>query len=182
MQVRDCQIGRAPECGVAVPVHGAAWLDFFIFFGRGTGPKRCGAVLACFWTDFQAKPSILDPSRAVFDDLGPNRHFGPDFDRARAWPGGLGTRPGTGREALAQPILCFSHKNMFPFFSSSAGGRLPPRPTRKSRAFFFWAGGQIQDSHFLASGLDQGLLASPWPGPGDPSQAQNVSLVQNHQK
>ena len=61
---------------------------FLLFFGRGTGLKRSGAVLACFWTDFQAKPSILDPIRAIFNDLGPNRHFGPDFDQARAWPGG----------------------------------------------------------------------------------------------
>ena len=66
---------------------------FLLFFGRGTGPKRSGAVLACFWTDFQAKPSILDPIRAIFDDLGPNRHFGRDLDlqdQARDWPGGPG--------------------------------------------------------------------------------------------
>ena len=66
---------------------------FLLFFGRGTGPKRSGTVLACFWTNFQAKPSILDPIRAVFDDLGPNRHFGPDLDlqdQARDWPGGPG--------------------------------------------------------------------------------------------
>ena len=36
-------------------------------------------VLACFWTKFQAKRSILDPFRAIFDDLGPNRHCGPDL-------------------------------------------------------------------------------------------------------
>ena len=34
---------------------------FFTFFGCGTGPKRSGADLACFWTDFQTKPEILDP-------------------------------------------------------------------------------------------------------------------------
>ena len=64
---------------------------FLLFFGRGTGPKRSGAVLACFWTDFQAKRSILDPIRAIFDDLGPNRHFGRDLDlqdQARDWRGG----------------------------------------------------------------------------------------------
>ena len=83
---------------------------FLLFFGRGTGPKRSGAVLACFWTDFQAKPSILDPIRAIFDDFGPNRHFGWDLDlqdQAGDWPGGSGP-PGTGREALAQPTRFFS--------------------------------------------------------------------------
>ena len=29
---------------------------------------------------FRAKQSILDPFRAIFDDLGPNRHCGPDLD------------------------------------------------------------------------------------------------------
>ena len=53
---------------------------FLLFFGRGTGPKRSGAVLACFWTNFQAKPSILDPIRAIFDDSGPSRHCGSDLD------------------------------------------------------------------------------------------------------
>ena len=62
---------------------------FLLFFGRGTGPKRSGAVLACFWTNFQPEPSILEPIRAIFDDFGPNRHFGLDL-----------ARPGTGREAL----------------------------------------------------------------------------------
>ena len=65
--------------------HGAACQDFFTFFGRRTGPKRSGAVLACFWTDFQPEPLILDPIRAVFDDLCPNRHFGRDL--ASPWPG-----------------------------------------------------------------------------------------------
>ena len=66
---------------------------FLLFFGRGTGPKRSGTVLACFWTDFQPKRSILDPIRAIFDVLGPNRHCRPDLDlqdQARDWPGGPG--------------------------------------------------------------------------------------------
>ena len=74
--VSTCRSLRQPGLGI----HGAARPDFFTFFGRGTGPKRSGAVLACFWTDFQAEPSILDPIRAIFDDLGPNRHFGWDLD------------------------------------------------------------------------------------------------------
>ena len=44
---------------------------FLLFFGRGTGPKRSGAVLACSWTHFQPKQSILDPFRAIFDVFGP---------------------------------------------------------------------------------------------------------------
>ena len=51
---------------------------------------------------FQAEPSILDPIRAIFDDLGSNRHFGPDLDlqdQARDWPGG----PGPGRGLPASP-------------------------------------------------------------------------------
>ena len=73
---------------------------FLLFFGRGTGPKRSGAVLACFWSDFQPEPSILDPIRAVFDDFGPGRHFGGSWpgqglagrpwDQPRDWPGGPG--------------------------------------------------------------------------------------------
>ncbi len=70
---------------------------FFTFFGRGTGLKRSGSVLACFWNDFQAKPSILDPIRAIFDDLGPNRHVGWVLDlqdQARDWLGGQKCRSG----------------------------------------------------------------------------------------
>ena len=66
--------------GLVIPSHGAAWPDFFTFLGRGTGPKRSGAVLACFWTDFHAEPSILDPIQAISDDLVLNRHFGRDLD------------------------------------------------------------------------------------------------------
>ena len=66
---------------------------FLLFLGRGTGPKRSGVVLACFWTNFQAEPSILDAIRAILDDLGPNRHFGRVLDlqdHPRDWPGGTG--------------------------------------------------------------------------------------------
>ena len=58
----------------------AAQPVLFTSLGRGTGPKRSGAVLVCFWTDFQAEPSILDPIRVIFYDLGPNRHFGQHLD------------------------------------------------------------------------------------------------------
>ena len=75
----------------AKPWGGSARL--FTFAGRGNGPKRSGAVLACFWTYYQAKPSILDLIWDIFDDLGTNRHFGRvlDFqDQAIDWPGGPG--------------------------------------------------------------------------------------------
>ena len=69
---------------------GHTFLLFFGGGGRGTGPKRSGAVLACSWANFQAKPSFLEPIRVIFDDLGPNRHFGRVFDlqdHPRDWPG-----------------------------------------------------------------------------------------------
>ena len=74
---------------------------YLFFLGRGTSSKRSGAVMACFWIDFQAKPSNLDPIRAIFDDLDPNRHFGRDLDQARDWPG----RPGP-----AHPLFCLTKK------------------------------------------------------------------------
>ena len=37
-------------------------------------------MLECFWTKFQAKRSIPDPIRAIFDDSGLSRHCGPDLD------------------------------------------------------------------------------------------------------
>ena len=108
---------------------------FLLFFGRGASPKRSGAVLACFWTNFQAKLSILGPIRTIFDDLGPNRHFGRDLDlqdQARDWPGD----PGPAH-------TFFLTKNMKSFFIFSAGGRLPPRPAVKSRTFFLLGWVQI---------------------------------------
>ena len=69
----------------------AARAYFFTFFGRGTGPKRSGAILVCFWNDCEAKQLILDSIWAIFHDLGPNRHFGQDLDfqaQARDWQGG----------------------------------------------------------------------------------------------
>ena len=91
------------------PPMGRLGQTFLLFFGRGTGPKRSGAVLACFWTDFQPEPSILDPIQAVFDDLGPNRHFRRDL-----------ARPGTGREALrpAQGLAGRPWPSPYPFFLS----------------------------------------------------------------
>ena len=53
-------------------------------------------VLACFWTKFQPKRSTLDSIRAIFDDLGPNRHCGPDLD--------LQDRAGDGRLEWVRPV------------------------------------------------------------------------------
>ena len=127
-------------CGVAMSHPGAARPHFFTFVGRGTALKRSGTVLACFGTDFQAKPSILDPIRAIFDDLGPNRHFGRDLDlqdQARDWPGGPGP---------AHTFSLSRKKKRAGLFLFSAGGRLPPAENKKKRLFFFrekkkeWAG------------------------------------------
>ena len=84
-----CEVTVAEVTGLVWSIEvsmGGLGQTFLLFFGCGTGPKRSGAVLACFWTDFQTKPSILDLIRAVFDDLGPSRHFGPDFEWARPGP------------------------------------------------------------------------------------------------
>ena len=128
----------------------------FLLFGRGTGPKRSGAVLACFWTDFQPEPSILDPIRAVFDDFDPNRHFGLDL-----------ARPGTGRKALrpAQGLAGRPWPSPYFFFSVeikkaglslfSEGGRLPPSEKKCFSLF----------REKKKYGLGQGLPASPWAGP-----------------
>ena len=68
----------------------------FYFFGRGTGPKRCGAVLASFLMDFHAEPSILDPIQATFDDFGPNRHVWASLLPGQGVAGGLALARGPG--------------------------------------------------------------------------------------
>ena len=95
---------------------------FLLFFGRGTGPKRSRAVLACFWTAFQPEPSILDPIWDVFDDFGPNRHFGQEL-----------ARPGTGQEALgpAQGLAGRPWPSPYFFFSRN----------KKKLGFFIFGGG-----------------------------------------
>ena len=59
----------------------AARPDFCTFFlvaglVRNAPEQSPGTLL----TDFQAGPSILNPIRAIFDDLGRNQHFGVDLD------------------------------------------------------------------------------------------------------
>ena len=41
--------------------------------GRGTGPKREEMAVACSGVDSQGLATILDPFRAIFVDLGPDR-------------------------------------------------------------------------------------------------------------
>ena len=41
--------------------------------GRGTGPKRFGTTEGFIWVDSQDLATILDPFRAIFADLGPDR-------------------------------------------------------------------------------------------------------------
>ena len=149
----------------------AAWVDvFLLFFRRGTGPKRSGAVLACFWTDFQPEPSILEPIRTVFDDFGPSRHFGRDL-----------ARPGTGREALRPAQGLAGRPWSSPYFFSvkkttcflfSEGGWLPPSENKKARHFFIQRGSDPRLA-FLA------LEKKIWGGPGPPSQsvAWSLSLI-----
>ena len=79
--------------------------------------------MACFRSNFQAKPLILDPIRAIFDDLNPNRHFGQDLDLQDQ-----------GRETLARPILFFLSPEM-PILD------LTPSPAKRSLASFCVAAG-----------------------------------------
>ena len=44
---------------------------FCRIFGLKSGPDGSGQPSGFIWTKFQAKRSILDPIRAIFDDLGP---------------------------------------------------------------------------------------------------------------
>ena len=73
---------------------------FCQIFDLKTGRKRSGQSSGFIWTKFQAKWSILDPIRTIFDDLGSNRHCGPDLkleDQAGhgplEWVGPIPTAP-----------------------------------------------------------------------------------------
>ena len=100
-----------------------------------------------------------------------------------------GTRPSTGREALAPVHTFFPHEKKKSFFLFSEGGRLPPSENKKAGVFFYSEGvrSQIGISGsarkcrppsennkarlFLVFvrkkkyGLGQGLPSSPWAGP-----------------
>ena len=53
---------------------------FFAVFGLRSGPDGSAQAVGSIWSLFRAERSILDPIRTIFDDLGPNRHCGPDLD------------------------------------------------------------------------------------------------------
>ena len=57
-----------------------------VVFGLRSGPDGSGQAVGFIWSLFRAKRSILDPFRAIFDDLGPNRHCGQDWT-SRIRPG-----------------------------------------------------------------------------------------------
>ena len=59
-----------------------------------------------------------------------------------------GTKPGTGREALARPIFLFLTKKNKTGFSYFRRGSATPPPSRKMPDVFLFGGGQIQDWHF----------------------------------
>ena len=124
---------------------------FLLFFGRGTGPKRSGTVLACLWTDCQAKPSILDPIRGVFDDLGPNRHFGRDLDlqdQARDWLGG----PGPAH-------TFFPHKRKTGVFIFGGGSATPLAQQEKAGLVFIRRGSDPRSAFLAPKGTG---WASSW--------------------
>ena len=110
---------------------------FLLFLRRGTSPKRSGVVLACFWTDFQREPLILDPIRAIFDDFGPNRHFGRDLAR----PGtgqvqALHTHGGRDSGRLSLSVrTCLAEAATAADLKGGSGGAKPPQLT-KSINFF----------------------------------------------
>ena len=46
---------------------------FWRVLGRGTGPRGLEMAAACLGFDSQVLATILDPFRAIFVDLGPDR-------------------------------------------------------------------------------------------------------------
>ena len=55
---------------MCVCVLGRLGHTFLLFFGRGTGPKRSGAVLACFWTESVRVPRFpVDPRDALWSPV-----------------------------------------------------------------------------------------------------------------
>ena len=51
----------------------AVWTAVWTRFGRGTNPRGEEMAAACLGTDSQVLATILDPFRAIFVDLGPDR-------------------------------------------------------------------------------------------------------------
>ena len=49
------------------------WALFWQVLGRGTCRKRSGTAVGFIWVDSRGLATILDPFRAIFADLGPDR-------------------------------------------------------------------------------------------------------------
>ena len=71
----NAQLGALYLGGVMPPgaVDRKFGLYFGGFFGRRTGPRGEKMIVACPGTDSQVLATILDPFRAIFADLGPDR-------------------------------------------------------------------------------------------------------------
>ena len=68
----------APPAGAWEPF--SSKVKSLTVFGFRSGPDGSGQAIRFIWSLFRAKRLILDPIRALFGDLGPNRHGGPDLD------------------------------------------------------------------------------------------------------
>ena len=78
---------------------------FFSVFGFRSGPDGSAQAVGFIWSLFPAKRSILDLIRTIFNDLGLNRHCGPDLDLQHQ----AGDGPWSGLEVgprLSQAFLC----------------------------------------------------------------------------
>ena len=125
----------------------------YSFSGRVTGPKLSGAVLACFWANFHAKLPSLCPIQSIFDDLGPNRHFGRDLDlqdQDRDWPGGPGLAhtfcpPQKPTQAINADLASEPRRiRSCVFFCCWTEGSRPPSDKKGKTFFLFyweWGGG-----------------------------------------
>ena len=96
---------------------------------------------------WHASGPIFSPNRRFWTRFGPFLVIWPEptfwagLGQAMDWPGGLGTRPGTGWEALAaRPAYFFFSrikKRAFLFFGGGSG---TPPPSRKKPDFFIRRG------------------------------------------
>ena len=129
----------------------AAWAGVFYFF-LVEGPVRNAPERS-----WHASGAIFSPNRRFWIRFGPflmilaRTDIWAGLGQARDWPGGLGTSPGTGREALAQPILFFSVEiKKAGLFYFRRGVGYPPSENKK-QTFLLFGGGQIPDRHFWRS-------------------------------
>ena len=128
-----------------------------------------------FWTRFGpflmiwARTDILGGSWTSRTGLGTGLEA---QDQARDWLGGPGLGQGLARRPWPRPArnadLGFDPlriKKKVRLFPAGRGGSRPPSENKKARLFLF------RGKKKSMAWLGQGLLASPWPGPGLPSQS-----------